>query len=51
MQLDEYLDGLGLDHGVLALFDRRPDAAPIEERTRIEEARSPKGRPITVLRG
>jgi hypothetical protein len=49
-QLDGYLDRLGLDTGVLVVFDRRPKAAPIAERTRFEEATSPSGRPITVLR-
>lgn len=49
-QLDEYLDGLGMETGVLALFDRRKEAAEIEERTGLSEAVSPKGRRITVLR-
>jgi hypothetical protein len=49
-QLDGYLDRLGLDTGVLVLFDRRAEAAPLDERTRLEEARSPKGRAVTVLR-
>lgn len=49
-QLDGYLDPLSLDTGVLVIFDRRPDAAPIAERTRFEQATSPSGRPITVLR-
>ncbi len=49
-QLDGYLDRLGLDRGVLVVFDRRPDAAPIADRTRFEQASSPSGRPITVLR-
>jgi hypothetical protein len=43
VQLDEYLGRLGLDEGVLVLFDARSAAAPIEERTRIEETRSPAG--------
>ncbi|MBI5487649.1 MAG: AAA family ATPase [Deltaproteobacteria bacterium] len=50
VQLDEYLEGLGLDRGTLVIFDRRPDAGEIAERTRFEEARSPKGRAVTVLR-
>ncbi len=50
-QLETYLEQLGLDHGVLAIFDRRPEAAPITERTRLEEARTPAGRAVTVLRG
>ena len=50
VQLDDYLDLLVLDSGVLALFDRRPAAPPIETRTRFDQARSPKGRPVRVLR-
>jgi hypothetical protein len=49
-QLDGYLDRLSLDTGVLVIFDRRPNAAPIAERTRFEQATSPTGRPITILR-
>ena len=49
-QLDGYLDRLGLDTGVLAVFDRRPDAPPIDVRTRFEAAKSPSGRTITLLR-
>ncbi len=49
-QLDGYLDRLGLDRGVLVVFDRRPGAAPIADRTRFEQVSSPAGRPVTVLR-
>nr|WP_322760045.1 ATP-binding protein [Frankia sp. Cr2] len=49
-QLDGYLDRLGLDRGTLVVFDRRPDAAPIAERTTITEVASPSGRTITLLR-
>jgi hypothetical protein len=49
-QLDGYLDRLLLDTGVLVVFDRRPEAAPIAERTTFTEAVSPTGRTITVLR-
>jgi hypothetical protein len=42
-QLEGYLEQLGLDHGVLAIFDRRPEALPIEERTRFEAARTANG--------
>jgi DNA polymerase III delta prime subunit len=51
VQLEAYLDQLGLDHGVLAIFDRRPEAAPIEERTRLEQAQTAKGYPVTLFRG
>ncbi len=49
-QLDGYLDRLGLGTGVLVIFDRRPNAAPIADRTGFEQATSPSGRPIIVLR-
>jgi hypothetical protein len=49
-QLDGYLDRLGLDTGTLIIFDRRPDAAPIHERTAFGEEHGPSGRAITLLR-
>jgi hypothetical protein len=62
-QLDGYLDQhpghrfasgpgprIGLDTGVLVVFDRRPQAAPIAERTAFAQAIGPSGRPVTVLR-
>jgi hypothetical protein len=42
-QLGAYLDRLGLDHGILVLFDRRPDIPPIEERIYFEGATTPRG--------
>jgi hypothetical protein len=51
-QLESYLERLGLDGGTLVLFDRRPEAADIEERTRFESARTPrKGLEVLVMRG
>lgn len=50
-QLDGYLARLGLDHGTLVVFDTRATAEAIEDRSRIEEARAPSGRPVTLLRG
>jgi hypothetical protein len=50
VQLDGYLDRLGLDHGVLVVFDSRPDAPPITERTTFDAVTSPAGRDITLLR-
>lgn len=50
-QLDQYLDGLGLQTGWLVIFDRRPDLPPIEERTTVEQITSPAGRLIAVIRG
>ena len=49
-QLDGYLDRLDLDHGVLVVFDRRPNAPPVTERTEFAEISSPAGRTITLLR-
>ncbi len=49
-QLEGYLDRVGLERGVLVLFDRRASAAPIEVRTREESASTATGRPIRVLR-
>lgn len=50
-QLDEYLDRLGLEEGVLAVFDCRARAEAIEDRTRLEDGRTPSGRRVMVLRG
>lgn len=49
-QLDDYLGRLGLTEGVLVIFDCRSAAPPVEERTRFEEAQTPSGRRVTVLR-
>jgi len=49
-QLDGYLELLGLDRGVLVIFDRRPEAPSIASRTRFEQAATPSGRPAKVLR-
>ncbi|WP_437725168.1 hypothetical protein [Sorangium sp. So ce861] len=49
-RLDEYLQRLGLATGVLVIFDRRAGAPSTEERTRFEEATTPSGRAVTVLR-
>ena len=49
-QLDNYLDGLGLNTGWLVIFDRRPGLLPMGERISTEEAISPAGRKITVIR-
>jgi hypothetical protein len=50
-QLDSYLARLGLGSGILVLFDRRTDAAPITERTVFASATTGSGRTVTVLRG
>ncbi|HSO83420.1 MAG TPA: ATP-binding protein, partial [Thiocapsa sp.] len=50
VQLDGYLAGLGLDAGLLVIFDRRAGQPPIAERTSSAEMRSPQGRHICVVR-
>ncbi|UJS04404.1 AAA family ATPase [Cylindrospermopsis raciborskii] len=50
IQLDKYLDGLGLDTGWLVIFDRRAGLPPMGERISTEEVISPGGRTITVIR-
>ena len=50
VQLDGYLDRFQLDTGTLVIFDRRPNADPVHERTAITQVRSPAGRTITLLR-
>ncbi|MEO3803492.1 ATP-binding protein [Nonomuraea sp. B1E8] len=49
-QLDRYLDRLSLPTGVLVIFDRRPEAPPWKERGGFEQATTPSGRHVTVLR-
>jgi len=50
-QLEAYLERLGLDRGVLVVFDRRDEAPPLPERTSFDEATTPEhGWPVTVLR-
>ncbi|AQZ65882.1 AAA family ATPase [[Actinomadura] parvosata subsp. kistnae] len=49
-QLDRYLDRLTLPAGVLVIFDRRPEAPPWKERGGFEQAATPSGRQVTVLR-
>jgi hypothetical protein len=50
VQLDGYLAGLGLDTGVLVIFDRRPDAPPLEERVSFGEAKTGSGRAVVLVR-
>jgi hypothetical protein len=49
-QLEACLSQLGLDHGTLVIFDRRPNAPPASERTRWAAARTASGRDVSVLR-
>src|SRR5215470_6701808 len=49
-QLDNYLDRLNLTSGTLVIFDRRPDAPPITDRTTTTQTASPAGHTITLLR-
>jgi hypothetical protein len=49
-QLDAYLAGLGLETGWLVIFDRRPGLVRVADRTTAEEATTPGGRRVTVIR-
>ncbi|MEU4225505.1 ATP-binding protein [Nonomuraea sp. NPDC026600] len=49
-QLDGYLDHLDLSHGILIVFDRRPTAPHLLERTAIEQVTSPRGHAVTLVR-
>ena len=49
-QLDGYLARLSLDTGWLVIFDQRPGSPPIETRTTTEEALTPSGRMVSVIR-
>ncbi|MEO3890920.1 ATP-binding protein [Nonomuraea sp. B5E05] len=49
-QLDRYLDRLSLPTGVLVIFDRRPEAPSWKKRGGFEQATTPSGRQVTVLR-
>lgn len=49
-QLDDYLCRLHLDEGVLVIFDRRPEAEPIDKRVHFDTAETPSGRPVILLR-
>ena len=48
-QLDAYLDRLGLDTGLLVIFDRRKGAAPIHERTKIQSVCTPESRHVRLM--
>lgn len=50
-QLDQYLSGLGLDSGWLVIFDQRDNQPPIEERTRVDQAKTLANRSITIIYG
>ncbi len=47
-QLAAYLDRLGLERGVLVIFDQRPDAPELTERVAFEEEEH-EGKAITIL--
>ncbi|WP_327582601.1 ATP-binding protein [Nonomuraea sp. NBC_00507] len=49
-QLDGYLDRLDLKQGTLVVFDRRPTAPPLLQRTAIEQVTSPAGHAVTLVR-
>ncbi len=50
-QLDGYLEGLGQETGWLVIFDRRTGQPTLAARTRAEQATTPGGRTVTLIRG
>ncbi len=51
IQIDRYLEGLGLDRGWLVIFDQRSGLPPIEDRTTTAMRVTASGRSNTVIRG
>jgi len=49
-RLDHYLGGLSLDSGWLVIFDKRSGLPEISEHTTIEDAKTPTGRTVRVIR-
>jgi hypothetical protein len=49
-QLEGYLERVGVKRGVLVIFDRRPEAKPVEERVERSEVTTKKGFRVTLLR-
>ncbi|HWN68250.1 MAG TPA: hypothetical protein VNM90_11480 [Haliangium sp.] len=49
-QPDGYLAGLGPATGWLVVFDRRPDAPPLDQRLSATPATTPSGRAVTLIR-
>ena len=50
VQLETYLDGLGLTTGWLIIFVRRPNQPAVAARTENSEAITPGGKTITLIR-
>ncbi len=48
--MEGYLDGLKLDTGWLVIFDRRKKAGPLAKRLGASQAKTPRGKMITVVR-
>jgi hypothetical protein len=49
-QLEGYLERVRAKHGVLVIFDRRPEAKPVEERVERSQVTTKKGFRVTLLR-
>jgi hypothetical protein len=49
-QIDGYLTGLSLTTGWLIIFDQRQHQPPIAERIATEQAPTPSGRIVTIIR-
>ena len=50
VQLDGYLEGLGLREGTLVIFDRRPAKHRTAAKPRLTRAKAPSGRKVVLLR-
>lgn len=50
VQLDGYLEGLGLSSGWVVIFDQRENQEPLAARTRSEQVTTPGERTVTVSR-
>lgn len=50
VQLDAYLDALGVDDGWLVIFDQRKRRPPPSKRYRTAKKKTPSGRKVTVVR-
>ncbi len=49
-QIDDYLNKLGLDTGILVIFDRRKKAKSVAKRLKLGKAETPSKKTITLLR-
>lgn len=51
LQIERYLDRLGLDQGFLVIFDQRSEAPAWEQRMQVSDETTASGKAVMVLRG